>query len=249
MHSRAVDDLSALHDLIMRAQAEADGSPGLPRALLQGLYELVRCDVVTFCDLDATAGRDVVVQDFDGVHHVVVDRLCPEDPFYEHLWDTGPTSYSLRTGDTRTVTTIDDFYSLRQWLATPMYQEAFRSYGVHHLMSCPLSARGPRGRRVVLFRGQGLGFDTRDRMLMSLLRPHLDELYRLQRSLRVDHSALLTPRQAELLALVAGGRTTAQIAASLFLSEGTVRKHLENIFQRLGVTNRAAAVSRAFADA
>jgi DNA-binding NarL/FixJ family response regulator len=56
----------------------------------------------------------------------------------------------------------------------------------------------------------------------------------------------LTPRQWELLRLIASGNTNIQIARGLGLSEGTVRTHLENIFARLDVSNRTAAVMRAF---
>jgi DNA-binding NarL/FixJ family response regulator len=56
----------------------------------------------------------------------------------------------------------------------------------------------------------------------------------------------LTRRQQELLHLVAEGCTNAQIARRLGLSKGTVRKHLENIYARLQVSSRTAAVTRAF---
>jgi DNA-binding NarL/FixJ family response regulator len=46
--------------------------------------------------------------------------------------------------------------------------------------------------------------------------------------------------------LMAAGHTNRQIASRLNLSEGTVRTHCENIFQRLQVTNRVAAVAKAF---
>jgi DNA-binding CsgD family transcriptional regulator len=52
--------------------------------------------------------------------------------------------------------------------------------------------------------------------------------------------------QRELLGLVAAGHTNAQIGRRLGLSEGTVRKHLENIYGRLQVSSRTAAVTRAF---
>jgi DNA-binding NarL/FixJ family response regulator len=58
----------------------------------------------------------------------------------------------------------------------------------------------------------------------------------------------LTPRQKELLRLVAAGHTNTQIARRLGISEGTVRTHLENIYERLGVSSRTAAVTRAFPD-
>jgi len=47
---------------------------------------------------------------------------------------------------------------------------------------------------------------------------------------------------------VAAGRTNSQIARQLGISEGTVRTHLENIYQKLGVSSRTAAVTRAFPD-
>ena len=46
--------------------------------------------------------------------------------------------------------------------------------------------------------------------------------------------------------LIAAGRTNIQIARQLGLSEGTVRTHLQNIYGRLDVSNRTAAVMRAF---
>ena len=45
---------------------------------------------------------------------------------------------------------------------------------------------------------------------------------------------------------VAAGHSNADIARQLFLSENTVRKHLENIYQRLSVSSRTAAVAHAF---
>src|SRR6188472_2882072 len=55
----------------------------------------------------------------------------------------------------------------------------------------------------------------------------------------------LTPRQSEVLHLLALGRGTDQIAGELFISPQTVRKHLEHIYRRLGVNTREAAVSMA----
>ncbi len=53
----------------------------------------------------------------------------------------------------------------------------------------------------------------------------------------------LTPRQTDVaIALVHTGGTNAQLARSLGISEGTVKKHLEAVFRTLGVDSRAAAV-------
>ena len=56
----------------------------------------------------------------------------------------------------------------------------------------------------------------------------------------------LSPRELEVLRLVAGGATNKAIAASLFLSERTVERHLSNIFSKLRVPSRAAATAYAY---
>jgi DNA-binding CsgD family transcriptional regulator len=54
-----------------------------------------------------------------------------------------------------------------------------------------------------------------------------------------------TARELEVLALVARGETNREIAAELTVSEHTVRRHLQNIFRKLGVSSRAAATAYA----
>lgn len=51
----------------------------------------------------------------------------------------------------------------------------------------------------------------------------------------------LTPRQGEVLRLLARGWTNAQIADELFLSPRTVHAHLREIFRKLDVSHRSAA--------
>jgi ATP/maltotriose-dependent transcriptional regulator MalT len=56
----------------------------------------------------------------------------------------------------------------------------------------------------------------------------------------------LTPREAEVLRLVAAGKTNRDIAADLVISEHTVARHLQNMFTKLGVSSRSAATAFAF---
>lgn len=58
----------------------------------------------------------------------------------------------------------------------------------------------------------------------------------------------LTPRQHEILGLLAAGRSTEQIAEQLVLSRETVRNHVRHILQRLGVNSRLEAVAVARRD-
>jgi DNA-binding CsgD family transcriptional regulator len=53
---------------------------------------------------------------------------------------------------------------------------------------------------------------------------------------------LLTAREREVLDLVAQGKRNSDIAQDLWVSPSTIRKHLENIYEKLGVGTRTAAV-------
>jgi DNA-binding CsgD family transcriptional regulator len=59
-----------------------------------------------------------------------------------------------------------------------------------------------------------------------------------------DHG--LSPRELEVLRLVAAGRSNKEIAAALVISEHTVARHVQNIFTKLGVPSRTAAGAFAF---
>ncbi len=56
----------------------------------------------------------------------------------------------------------------------------------------------------------------------------------------------LTAREVEVLRLVAAGKTNRAVAADLVISEKTVARHLSNIFDKLGVSSRAAATGYAY---
>jgi DNA-binding CsgD family transcriptional regulator len=82
-----------------------------------------------------------------------------------------------------------------------------------------------------------------------------DAGFLLMRSERLDLRAAdlarlpLTQREREILALVGKGKTNGEIAAILSISARTVQKHLEHVFQKLGVETRTAAALRALAAA
>jgi DNA-binding NarL/FixJ family response regulator len=84
---------------------------------------------------------------------------------------------------------------------------------------------------------------------MELLLPHLMPLM----AAKVDSATApdplpLTVRQQEILHLVRLGMANKRISRILGISEGTVRKHLENVFERLDVQSRTAAVAVAFGE-
>ncbi|MFF4774843.1 response regulator [Microtetraspora fusca] len=63
--------------------------------------------------------------------------------------------------------------------------------------------------------------------------------------MRAPVAESLSPREAQVLSLVARGLTNAEIGTELFISEATVKTHLLRVFAKLGVSDRTAAVTTA----
>ena len=77
----------------------------------------------------------------------------------------------------------------------------------------------------------------------SLTQRVFDEM---RRSLQKDEAAVfdeLTPQEMQVLAHISEGKTNREIAAALFLSEGTVRNYVSSILSKLDVSNRAEAAA------
>ena len=89
---------------------------------------------------------------------------------------------------------------------------------------------------------------------MQLVRPHLAAAYRaaaVRRRLAKAAGELelgamveLTPREQEVMRCVADGLSNAEIAQVLVVEPSTVRKHLENVYEKLGVRRRTAALAK-----
>jgi DNA-binding CsgD family transcriptional regulator len=243
-------DLRTLIGIVSDDRAEL-ATEGLPLSLLADLMGQIRCDEAAFEGFDSGQQKTWLFQSIPGRTEAVVEDLDPVHwPLY---WDNQACSYPDRTGDLRSIVKIADFYTARQWHSTGAYCDIYRPQGFDHDLMLTLPAPpgplpGPgRTLRLFFFRGPGPDFSERDRALLTLLRPHLHQAY-LDAERRRHPVPRLTPRQWDLLRLVAAGHTNAQIARRLGISEGTVRTHLENIYEKLQVSSRTAAVTRAFPD-
>ena len=77
-------------------------------------------------------------------------------------------------------------------------------------------------------------------------RPAVDAVNSLSGQNRGDTARPLTPRELEVLRLVAAGKSNRAIATELYLSEKTVARHVSNIFTKLGLPSRSAATAFAY---
>jgi len=253
-------DLRALAAIVSEDRPDVPAKDGLPPSLLADLMGQIRCDLIVFAGFDT--GRQQTwflqaipemrfLQAIPGRGEDVIEDVDPVN--WQHYWHCQPCSYPDRTGDLRTIIKIADFYSARQWHSIGTRCGIYRPLGFEHNLMLTLPAppgplAGPgRTMRFVLLREPGPDFSERDRALLTLLRPHLHQAY-LDAERRRHPVPRLTPRQRDLLHLLAAGCTNTQIARRLGISEGTVRTHLENIYIRLHVSSRTAAVTRAFPD-
>jgi DNA-binding CsgD family transcriptional regulator len=256
---RASDrDLRALAAIVSQDRPDLPDGEGLPPSLLADLKDQIRCEDISLERCDSERQAYSILQLIPAPSDDELKAFEGRDParqerFWACHWDCQFCSHPERAGDLRSVVRISDFYSARQWHSTGMYSDFLRPQGYEHQLGLCLpdpavpSARPGRTVRLYLFRGPGLDFTERDRAVLTLLRPHLHQAY-LDAGRRRHPVPRLTPRQNDLLHLLAAGHTNTQIARRLGISEGTVRTHLENIYEKLHVSSRTAAVIRAFPD-
>ena len=76
--------------------------------------------------------------------------------------------------------------------------------------------------------------------------PDVARVEALSRAVAAGTPGGLTAREIEVLRLVAEGKTNREIAKTLVISDHTVRRHLQNIFNKIGVSSRAGATAFAF---
>jgi DNA-binding CsgD family transcriptional regulator len=237
---QALDVLHAIGDA-------CDGSEAFARAGAALLPRLVASDLTTLvvCDLDR-GHRSVVPGGLVGQREIEV---------FDHYFHVHPLVREHGRNPAAVTKRILDLVPAAEFRRSPLYNEYYRPIGIAHAMAIPLHVDRRFLVSFVLNRG-GAGFTDADTALAEILRPHLANLYRLgvaiERARERPEEAwaeaaavALTPREREVLDWVAAGKTNRDIAAILGASPRTVEKHLERIYEKLGVETRTAAAMRA----
>lgn len=241
--------LSALDtDLLAATVAACVSEPPetpLPWPVLELLDRLVPSDDIMFNGVDSSAQGFYVTQSMEGSERFLEVPDQPgsgpeEEPFWAHYW--AQCAAPELTRDFTSITRISDTMSFRQWWASPMRVDYLREIRSEIMLA--MDDGGARTARLLFFRTSGRDFDERERLVLALLRPHLESCYRnwQRQHPAASMAAPLTARQRELVHLLGAGLTNRQIARRMGLSEGTVRTHLINVYHRLGVNSRTAAV-------
>ena len=233
-------DLSRMLDAVS-PDAERSPGPEMPEQVLSAIAELIPCTSVNYYEYHPETVEPLAMQACE------LRSFPPDTPenlalFKEAYWDCIACSNPTASG--HAVVRWQDFYGERAFNQLLM-SEYMRVMEFWHDLVVSLPARTGRERRLLLTRDRrDVPFSERDRSVMTLLLPHLAAI-RDRVEARTDGSTSLTPRQVELMRLVAAGWTNRQISRHLGLSNGTVRKHLENTYARLDVHSRTEAVARA----
>jgi len=236
---------SLLADIVDACAAVEPDVP-LSWEAMREIGDLLGADSVTFAGLDTMLphlwfGQQYVdpwgEQELTEPESPVEAR---DNPFWQTYWE-GFCSHPDRSGDFDTVTTLADFINLADIRASADGQE--RDHERHISLYIRGSTPG-RHLRLIGWRQRGSNFTDRDRFFLRLLRPHLANAF--QSGSLAGQEPILTRRQLEVMTLVQAGMTNRQVARRVGVSEGTVRTHLENIYARLGVASRTAAVNRVF---
>jgi DNA-binding CsgD family transcriptional regulator len=248
------DRRKALLDFLLEAVADEGTTPFLPD-VLAGLRRVVRCESISYWEWSA--------------HKLLESSLAADDPESSlRVWDAYP---QVRQDDPLPgwaphgsplprkewlghTFAISDFISDRQFRNGELYAEVCKPLGVRAVMKAFLPTGAATGASLV-FDTTRSRFTETDRLTLQSLAPHLAQLRRNAHARRtypalIDSTAAarvrllrLSPRERVVLARAAAGETNTAIAQALFVSPGTVRKHLEHIYDKLEVRTRTEAAA------
>ena len=243
----SVGDLEGVLGLIAEAAA-TDGHTPFEVPLIDRFARLMAADHAGYYEYVST-GQSVFQIDNSGVcGEEAVQQWTDRVAAYMPYWPL----HDARLSGLPLAAKFSDFVSDRAKRHNPWYTEVMQPRSQEH--ECKLLLPDPaadldcnaRGFFFVRERGRK-DFDERDRAVLTVLRSQLAAIR--DRWERRRRPPGLTAREAEIAQLLRQGLTNQEIADRLVISTGTVRTHLENMFDKLGVHTRTAAVARVFASA
>lgn len=238
MASISERDAASLLEIVHDGACDAGREP-FPPSVLWALARLIPSDACVGYQEADIAGR------FRVVHLVEVVGELPsptvEAAFHTLGWQN-PMHCRVHAREQQ-VLRLSDLLTRRQRRRLEYDAAVWRPHGIDDGLRLWLPAEPGRARSIYLERSVK-NYTNRELTLLSLLRPHLMRMrVNADARRRMDGHRGLTAREAEVLGWVARGKTNGEIARLLFISPHTVRKHVENIFEKLNVRTRTAAAA------
>lgn len=229
-------DAAALLDIVH--DGAADVTPeSFPARVLLAMSRLIPSDAYVGYQEAHVAGQFRLIEQVEVVG-------APLTPAVRAAFDTlgwqNPMHCRLHAR-TEHVLRLSDLLTRRERRTLAWNAVVWEPLGIDDALWLWLPAGPGRSRSVYLERS-GKNYTDREVTLFSLLRPHLVRFRaNAEARRRFDGHRGMTPREAEVLGWIAHGKTNNEIAGLLFISTHTVRKHVENIFEKLDVRTRTAA--------
>ena len=222
----------------------------LHHGLLDALHRVLPSDYVSLNDVGPGRGDVVSIMQPDASAELyrAWERHAHENPLLR--------SY-LETLDGRAYR-FSDVISSTELHSLALYREVYAPLGVEHQLAFTLPSNSDRVLAIALSRCSR-DYSDAERDFANRARPFLIQAYLNAiafESARSRDGDLVTPlvesltavgvtrREAQVLRLVAVGRSNHHIAAELGISDRTVGKHLEHCFRKLGVSDRSTAAAR-----
>jgi DNA-binding CsgD family transcriptional regulator len=229
---------------VLRETAVAESVHPFPFEVGAALRRALGCGAVAYwegTERDGLLDASVDAEDRDNRL-----RVWEQYPLF-HKDDPIPTVPRPKPAHIGVPLVLLDRTSMRRFRQTGLYQEICRPFAVRDVLKLHLPCEGERYASIVCDTSRAR-FTERDKDVLRRLLPFFIQARRAAR-LRATFAtaskrlALLTPRETVVLGLVAHGDTNRQIARALFIAPTTVRTHLEHIYDKLDVPNRAAAAA------
>ena len=217
------------------------------RAGVRELSAMVPAELTTLSICHLKTGRREVTG-FPDERLGAEDRACFDRHFSAHPL---VRYHAVQRG--RGAHRISDSTPFSRFRHSALYSEYYRRIGIDHVVAVPIEVDDDVLVSFVLNRTRR-DFADGDLELLDRVGPVLSRLFAALRAparaavpATSDRTALvLTPRERDVLGWLAGGKTDRDIGVILGCSHRTVQKHLQRIYEKLGVETRTAAVMRVF---
>jgi DNA-binding CsgD family transcriptional regulator len=219
-----------------------------PEVVIPLLMKLTRSQCVGLCANALLPGDPFIAVAFAGRPEKAKWQQYPQVSFFDH-----PSfRYAATPAPDQPIRLTDHFSTREDLEATRYFQEVLRPLGLKYEVTLLLDT--PIGQRLGLSVARAHSdYGDEDVEFLNRMGPHLKRAFHHAQTLAQLRGTQgrasawkdvnLTPRESEILRWAATGRTNAAIAEMLGVGPATVKTHLEHIFVKLGVKNRAAAVA------